>query len=32
VTRVQSYRWYEVAGVQYLGAELVVRVIGEGET
>ncbi|HEY5833592.1 hypothetical protein [Streptomyces sp.] len=32
VTRVQSYRWYEVAGTQYLGAELVVRVIGEGGT
>lgn len=32
VTRVQSYRWYEVAGIQYLGAELVVRVIGEGDT
>jgi hypothetical protein len=32
VTRVQSYRWYEVGGTQYLGAELVVRVIGEGDT
>lgn len=32
VTRVQSYRFYEVAGIQYLGAELVVRVIGEGDT
>jgi hypothetical protein len=32
VTRVQSYRFYEVAGTQYLGAELVVRVIGEGDT
>lgn len=31
VTRVQSYRWYEVGGTQYLGAELVVRVIGEGD-
>jgi hypothetical protein len=30
VTRVQSYRWYEVSGVQYLGAELTIRVIGEG--
>jgi hypothetical protein len=32
VVRVQSYRFYEVAGTQYLGAELVVRVIGEGDT
>jgi hypothetical protein len=30
VTRVQSYRWYEVSGIQYLGAELTIRVIGEG--
>jgi hypothetical protein len=32
VTRVQSYRLYEVAGIQYLGAELTVRVIGDGST
>lgn len=32
VTRVESYRWYEIAGVQYLGAELNVHVIGEGDT
>jgi hypothetical protein len=32
VTRVQSYRYYEVAGIQYLGAELTVRVIGDGST
>lgn len=30
VVRVQSYRWYEVSGVQYLGAELTIRVIGNG--
>lgn len=30
VMRVQSYRYYEVAGIQYLGAEITVRVIGEG--
>ena len=28
VTRAQSYRFYEFAGVQYLGAELIVKVIG----
>ncbi|MCP3817831.1 hypothetical protein NLX86_06675 [Streptomyces sp. A3M-1-3] len=32
VMRVQSYRWYEHAGTQYLGAELVIKVIGEGST
>jgi len=30
VVRVQSYRWYEVGGITYLGAELTIRVIGEG--
>jgi len=30
VKRVQSYRYYEIAGIQYLGAEIVIRVIGEG--
>ena len=30
VTRAQSYRYYEIAGIQYLGAELVIKVIGEG--
>ncbi|MER6892022.1 hypothetical protein [Streptomyces halstedii] len=30
VTRVQGYRWYEHAGVQYVGAELIIRVIGDG--
>jgi hypothetical protein len=28
--RVQGYRFYEHAGAEYVGAELVVRVIGEG--
>lgn len=32
VVRVQSYRWYEVGGIQYLGAELVVKVIGDGSS
>jgi hypothetical protein len=32
VTRVQSYRYYEVAGVQYLGAQFTIRVIGDGST
>lgn len=30
VTRMQGYRWYEHQGVQFVGAELVVRVIGDG--
>lgn len=30
VQRVQGYRWYEHAGMQYVGAELIIRVIGEG--
>ncbi|MGW1762758.1 hypothetical protein ACWCQL_01475 [Streptomyces sp. NPDC002073] len=30
VVRVQGYRWYEHAGIQYVGAELIIRVIGEG--
>jgi hypothetical protein len=28
--RVQGYRWYEHAGTQYVGAELIIRVIGKG--
>lgn len=28
VTRGQSYRFYEFAGTQYLGAELIIKVIG----
>jgi len=30
--RVQGYRWYEHAGTQYVGAELIIRVIGKGGT
>ncbi|MEU0369105.1 hypothetical protein ABZ070_02375 [Streptomyces sp. NPDC006283] len=30
VMRVQGYRWYEHQGTQYLGAELIIKVIGEG--
>ncbi len=30
VVRVQGYRWYEHAGVQYVGAEIIIRVIGSG--
>jgi hypothetical protein len=30
--RVQGYRWYEHAGSSYVGAELAVRVIGDGRT
>lgn len=30
VTRIQGYRWYEHDGIQYVGAELVIKVIGEG--
>lgn len=30
VKRVQGYRWYEHQGTQYIGAELIIRVIGEG--
>lgn len=30
VTRVQGYRWYEHAGSTYVGAELMIKVIGEG--
>lgn len=30
VTRVQGYRWYEHAGTTYVGAELIIQVIGEG--
>ena len=30
VTRVQGYRWYEHAGTTYVGAELMIRVIGQG--
>lgn len=30
VMRMQGYRWYEHAGTQYIGAELVIKVIGDG--
>ena len=30
VMRVQGYRWYEHAGTQYVGAELIIKVIGSG--
>ncbi|MFJ9243807.1 hypothetical protein [Streptomyces sp. NPDC101776] len=32
VMRVQGYRWYEHEGTQYVGAELMVKVIGEGSS
>jgi hypothetical protein len=32
VVRVQGYRWYEHAGTQYVGAELIIKVIGSGGT
>ncbi|MFF0295551.1 hypothetical protein ACFYST_06070 [Kitasatospora sp. NPDC004614] len=28
--RVQGYRWYEHAGIQYVGAELIIHVWGDG--
>lgn len=30
--RVQGYRWYEHQGTTYVGAELVIKVIGPGST
>lgn len=30
ITRMQGYRWYEHQGTQYVGAELIIRIIGEG--
>lgn len=32
IERVQGYRWYEHNGVQYVGAEIVIHVIGDGRT
>ena len=32
VMRVQGYRWYEHQGTQYVGAELIIKVIGNGST
>lgn len=31
VMRVQGYRWYEHADTTYIGAELIIKVIGDGE-
>jgi hypothetical protein len=30
--RVQGYRWYEHAGTTYVGAELIIKAIGPGDT
>lgn len=30
VMRVQGYRWYEHQAQQYIGAELIIKIIGEG--
>lgn len=30
VERVQGYRWFEHAGITYVGAEMIIRVIGAG--
>jgi hypothetical protein len=30
--RVLGYRWYEHAGASYVGAELMIKVIGDGRT
>ncbi|MFC9247750.1 hypothetical protein ACFT7S_28190 [Streptomyces sp. NPDC057136] len=30
VMRVQGYRWYEHQGASYIGAELIIKIIGEG--
>ncbi len=30
--RVQGYRWYEHEGTTYVGAELIIKVIGDGST
>ncbi|MFD4662457.1 hypothetical protein [Streptomyces halstedii] len=30
VMRMQGYRWYEHAGTDYVGAELIIKIIGEG--
>ena len=32
VMRVQGYRWYEHAGAEYVGAELIIKVIGDGSS
>ncbi|MFJ9573572.1 hypothetical protein [Streptomyces bacillaris] len=30
VMRMQGYRWYEHQGIDYVGAELIIKIIGEG--
>lgn len=30
--RIQGYRWYEHAGTQYIGAELILKILGKGDT
>lgn len=30
IKRIQGYRWYEHASTQYVGAELIIRIIGDG--
>jgi hypothetical protein len=32
VMRVQGYRWYEHQGAEFVGAELIVKVIGDGRS
>ncbi|WP_030267942.1 hypothetical protein [Streptomyces sp. NRRL B-24484] len=32
IERVQAYRWYEHQGTEYVGAEIVIRVIGRGDS
>ena len=32
VMRVQGYRWYEHQGAEFVGAELIVKVIGDGSS
>lgn len=32
VMRVQGYRWYEHQGTEYVGAELIIKVIGDGSS
>ncbi|WP_240800708.1 hypothetical protein [Streptomyces sp. ICN441] len=31
IKRIQGYRWYDHAGASYVGADLVIRIIGEGD-
>ena len=32
VMRVQGYRWYEHQGAEFVGAELIIKVIGDGSS